>query len=414
MRIIFANRYFFPDQSATSRMVSSLAFSLARAGFEVGVVTSRALHDDREVRLPAQETINGVKVWRIGGSNFGRYRTIGRAMDYLTFHTAALFWWLRHLRQGDVCVICTDPPLLSVSSALPIRLKGARMVNWILDLFPEAAVELEMISARGVPARLSMAMRDKSIRRSALIACPSDSMAGYLRKRALPANAIATVHLWSDCNEIHPVAPQENHLRQQWGLDGVFVVGYSGNFGRAHEFSTMLEAAARLRHRDDIRFLLIGGGQQRPAVEEAVRSRGLANVILKPLQPADQVAESLSVADAHIVSLLPNLEHCVMPSKFYGVMAAGRPTLFVGDKDGEVAQVINRSNCGATIAIGDGRTLAETILEWRTSPERCSDMGRSARRFAEKEFSRDRAVERWCEIFGSNGLGGRPILKSFS
>lgn len=415
MKIVFVNRYFYPDQSATSRMVSNLAFALKRAGFEVTAIASRSLHNDQDTVLPAAEIIDGVDIRRFGSTNFGRKHSLGRAIDYLTFHLSAFFWYLQHLTRNDVCVVCTDPPLLSVTSALPIRLKGARMINWIMDLFPEAAIELDMLSAHGVSGRLSLAMRDNSIRHSALIACPTESMARYLRERALPADAIRTIHLWSDCDEIRPVAPQENRLRRQWGLENVFVIGYSGNFGRAHDFTTLLEAAARLRHRDDIRFLLIGGGQQRPAVEEAVHSRGLVNVIFKPLQPAENIAESLSVADAHIVSLLPNLEHCIMPSKFYGVMAAGRPTLFVGDDQGEVAHVIRRSNCGATVAIGDGHMLADTILAWRTSPEHCREMGRRARRFAETEFSSDRAVRHWCEIFRQNetSTDGTPKRYSF-
>src|SRR5690606_3131947 len=106
-----------------------------------------------------------------------------------------------------------------------------------------------------------------------------------------------------------------------------FVVGYSGNFGRAHEFATLLDAAEELLRAPDIRFLMIGEGQQRGFVEAEARRRGLTNILFKPFQPSEMLSESLGVSDVHIVSLLPSLEHCIVPSKFYGVLAAGRPTI---------------------------------------------------------------------------------------
>src|SRR5690606_10555484 len=117
MRIIFANRYFYPDQSATSRMVSSLAFALAERGCEVAVIASRSCHDNRNAVLPARETIKGVAVHRLRLPRLGKHGVAGRAMDYAAFHLAAAAWWLRHAGRNDLCVICTDPPLLTVTAA---------------------------------------------------------------------------------------------------------------------------------------------------------------------------------------------------------------------------------------------------------------------------------------------------------
>lgn len=135
MRVVLANRYFYPDQSATSRMVTSLAHTLVREGIETTVLASRSYHDKRKDVLPARDTIDGIDVHRIWTSGFGRGKLVGRAVDYATFHLSAAARFASNARKDDVCVVCTDPPLLSVSAALPVRLRRAKLVNWVMDLF---------------------------------------------------------------------------------------------------------------------------------------------------------------------------------------------------------------------------------------------------------------------------------------
>jgi glycosyltransferase involved in cell wall biosynthesis len=395
MKIVFANRYFFPDQSATSRMISSIAIALAQQGFDVAAVTSRNLHNDRNVVLPGEETISGVKISRLHTSHFGRQNIAGRAIDYFVFHIVAFFWLLRNISRSDIAVICTDPPFLSVTSAIVLRLRGAFMVNWIMDLFPETAIELGFLKRWRLVGMLAKRLRDWSLGKSAVIVCPTRTMADYIGRLDLPRTPVAIMHHWSDGNEIYPVDPAENSLRAQWGLADNFVVGYSGTFGRAHDFTTIIKAATLLKDRSDIRFLLIGSGFQHASVMELARRLDLKNIIFKPLQPIEHLAESLSAADVHLVSLLPSLEHCIIPSKFYGILAAARPTLFIGDPKGEVARVLAANECGKSIAVGDGDKLATIICELQGNPQRCAEMGQIARQLLGRDYSHDQAIATW-------------------
>ena len=135
VRMIFLNRYGFPDQSATSRMISSIAFSLAQRGMNVTVIASREIHNHPGSVLPATETVRGVEIKRLASGRFGRHSLVRRSIDYLLFQVLAFVWLLRNVGATDTVVVCTDPPLLSVTSSIAIRLKGACMVNWIMDLF---------------------------------------------------------------------------------------------------------------------------------------------------------------------------------------------------------------------------------------------------------------------------------------
>ena len=393
-------------------MVSSLAFALARKAFSVKVVTSRSHYEDGGAPLPARETIKGVEVCRLRTSRFGRRSLAGRSADYATFHLLVGAWLLGNARSDDICVVCTDPPLLSSTLVLPVKLRGARLVNWIMDLFPEVAMELGVIPKAGILARLTLSLRDWSHRAAALTVCPIEAMTRYLATRTGGRGEIVTVRLWANDHEIRPVEPSENRLRREWNLQDKFVVGYSGNFGRVHEFTTLLAAADRLRD-ENVWFLMIGDGSQRSMVEAEARRLALSKVIFKPYQPSRDLAESLSASDVHIVSLLPNLEHCVVPSKLYGILAAGRPTLFVGDPDGEIGSVLKSAGCGDAVASGDSVGLAAKIRRLRDFPDQRKALGTRAQALLQDEYSLAIGTERWCAAIrrlAPEPLGGSPAI----
>src|SRR5262249_2364813 len=147
---------------------------------------------------------------------------------------------------------------------------------------------------------------------------------------------------------ISPVSHADNPLRRSWGLADKFVVGYSGNLGRAHEFETVLSAAERLRG-FPIVFLFVGGGHQFDRLAQRARQRELRNFQFMPYQDAEALKSSLGVADIHIVSLRAELEGLSVPSKFYGVAAAGRPTVAIGSSDGEIARLVRQHASGLVI-----------------------------------------------------------------
>jgi glycosyltransferase involved in cell wall biosynthesis len=283
-----------------------------------------------------------------------------------------------------------------------------------MDLFPETAIELGLIKDKTLPGQLSLFLRNWSMRQSALTICPIDRMARFLSAQGISADNLAVVHHWADKNEILPVDPQDNPLRHAWGLGDKFVIGYSGNFGRAHDFQTVLDAAEQLKASPEIVFLMIGEGQQRRYVEEEARRRGLSNIVMKPFQPVDQLSESLGAADVHLVSLKPELEHCIVPSKFYGVLAAARPTIFIGDPDGEIATVIRDFHCGVSLCPGEVEMLVSAILLLRNSQFNRKLMGNNARYLMETAYSREFGAAVWQSAVGrllrKEPLPAMPIL----
>jgi glycosyltransferase involved in cell wall biosynthesis len=174
-----------------------------------------------------------------------------------------------------------------------------------------------------------------------------------------------------------------------------------------HEFETILDAAERLQGREDVIFLFIGGGARLPWLKNEVLARGLRNVQFRPYQDRTLLASSLSVPDIHLVCLREEMEGLVVPSKFYGALAAGRPCLFVGAADGELAAAIRDLRCGFAVPSGDGAALASVIGTLAADRELVHNLGRAARVTFDERFDRSLAVHKWVALLSEL----RPRLK---
>jgi glycosyltransferase involved in cell wall biosynthesis len=352
------------------------------------------VYDDPASLLPKRDSIQGVVVIRVWTTRFGRYKLAGRAFDYLTFYLSAAWALLILLRRGDTVVAKTDPPLVSVVAAVVANICGARLINWTQDLFPEVAQALGFGGGKLVTSLLRR-LRNWSLRAASVNVAIGEAMARRLAHEGIQRATIRVIHNWADGQTIHPVERPYNDLRKVWALEEKFVVGYSGNMGRAHEFATILDAAERLSDWSDIVFLFIGDGPQRKWVWQQVQQRKLENVCFRPYQPRERLAMSLGVPDVHLISLQPSLEGLIVPSKFYGIAAAGRATFYIGDPNGEVAGILKEADCGRSFVVGDAHGLADAILEVRHKPELLRHWEERARRIFDDSFSQDRALLAW-------------------
>jgi glycosyltransferase involved in cell wall biosynthesis len=387
-------------------MLTGVARGLATGGWstrdiEVCVVTSRQLYESPVAVLKSQETVDGVRVYRVWTSRFGRGFVAGRALDYASFYLTAssrLFWLLR---RGDIVIAKTDPPMFSILGAMISRLRGAKLINWLQDIFPEVATQL---SANPLPRRLNevlLRLRDRSLRVAQSNVVLGERMREHLLARNVATQQISIVENWADGELIRPLDRNATQLRKGNNLQGKFVAAYSGNLGRAHEYESILRAAEILRANTGIVFLMIGGGANMQRLRAAVEQSALGNFVFLPYQPRELLSDGLAAADVHLISLLPQLEGLIVPSKFYGILAAGRPAIFVGDVDGELARKIHRANCGAVVATGQGEALANEILLLQCEPARSREQGARARSLYESEHTLPIAIDKWQQLLES-------------
>jgi glycosyltransferase involved in cell wall biosynthesis len=397
MRDVFINRFYRPDQSATSQLCGELAEHLASTGMMVAVITSRLCHDNPRADLPACDTLSGVAVHRVWSTRFGRAGLVGRAMDYLSFYVSATLCMLRLARNDTVLVAMTDPPLTSVPAACVARYRKAHLVNWLQDYFPEVAQRLGVLDSGALNAVLRR-LRNWSLD------CASHNVVIGDRMRAMVADATGraadVIPNWA---LEEGAAMDASKLRAQWGLGGRFVVGYSGNLGRAHQLGAVIDAATQLSDESKVAFLFVGDGAQRAQLEQRARELGLRNVIFQPFQPRERLRESLSVPDIHLVSLDARLEGLIVPSKFVGVIALGKPVIWLGDAQGELGSMVRHSGCGVVVAVDDAAQLAAHVRALAHDVQRLAAMGGQAAALWRERFRREQALKSWHSLIFNLG-----------
>jgi glycosyltransferase involved in cell wall biosynthesis len=291
--------------------------------------------------------------------------------------------------RRDVTVVFTNPLLLPAAGGLLRKLKGGRLVLVLMDVYPEVAVEAGVLRRGGAAHRLLARLSAFAYRAADAVVVLGEDMREVAVKGGAPPGRIVTIRNWADPAAIRPVARDANPLREAWGLSGKFVVEYSGNLGVTHTFSELLDAATALAGEDGIRFLFVGGGKRFGEVKAEGERRRLPNLVFRPYQDASALSESLSAGDVHYVSLRPGFEGLVVPSKAYGIMAAGRPMIYQGERGGEVAGMVEKEGVGIVVPPGDREALREAILSLFRDRERCAALGAAARRALEERYSEE-------------------------
>jgi len=373
--ILFINRVYPPDSGATGRVLEHAAHGFANAGWDVTILATAASREE-----VGEEVREGIRIVRVG-ILFSKKNLIARALGYALMIPALLVKTLR-LPSHNVVVTKTDPPMLAVIGPIIKWTKGSRLIHWAQDLYPEVAEECGVLPKGGFLAGILRRLSTWSIKRHDLTLAVGRCMADRLITRGIREESIRVVPNAGIEGDIVPVPRGPSPFREAHGIRDEFVIMYSGNMGRAHDFATVIGAARMLQERGEkkILFLFVGEGPEELLIRMAVSEDKLANVQFLAPQPAKVLSENLGAGDLHLVTMKAGMEGLVVPSKFYGVMAAARPTLFVGPKESEVARMIHEHRIGEVISPGDDATLAEAILRYYAEPDRLEREGRNVRK----------------------------------
>ncbi|TQE98309.1 MAG: glycosyltransferase family 4 protein [Spiribacter salinus] len=355
-RVLFINRVYPPAGGATGALLAELAEDLSAGGWEVHILTGP------HPGAPEVDRQAGVWVHRVDGLAFTRESTWRRAAAYLSLYPRFLTHALR-LPRPDVIVTKTDPPMLKVLGPALGALTGARTVHWAQDLYPEVAEALQVIPERGVLANAMRSLSTWALNGHDHIVAVGRCMKRRIEARGIAPEKISVVPNWAP-STVHPVPHEQNTFRTKKGWQGKTVVMYSGNMGLAHPFEVILNAAEQLRYeRPDMVFAFVGEGARKAWIAEQAATRNLSNITLLPFQPKDRLAESLSAADVHLVTMQSEVEGLVVPSKVYGVLAAGRPCVFLGPEGSEAAQQIHELNAGTVLQTPTPASVVQALKQ---------------------------------------------------
>lgn len=396
-RIIFINRYYKPDHSATAQLLTELAEHLAKTDREIIIVTSQLQYENNNCRLKRSETLSGVLVKRIWTTAFGRRNLAGRAIDYLSFYLSCFFTLLILVNKTDTVVAKTDPPMISVIAGLVARIKRAKLINWVQDLFPEVAGALAHKELSGPLMAYIKYIRNRSLKIAHNNIVIGKLMAEKLHAQGIHLKQMLFIPNWVVGEDIKPICNTQNQLIDEWELRDKFVIGYSGNLGLAHDYTTILATIERLRHHNEIHFLFIGSGAGMDLLKETIHEKNIITVSFKPYQPIEMLSTSLSVPDVHLITLQKELEGLIVPSKFYGVLSVNKPILYIGSNSGELGSLINANHCGAVFESGDVDGICRWLLDVSNDREKLAALCRSARQLQQDRFNKYVSLNLWSE-----------------
>ena len=402
MNICFFNRSYWPDQAATGQLLTELAEDLvARHGCAVTVVAGCALNAAADAagriwRPIEREARNGVTIVRANGTLYSPRRFAGRAANYLTYFASASAAAFR-VGHPDVVVSLTDPPIVGLAARWAARRANARFVFLCEDIFPEVASLLEDFHNPTVNRTLDRVNRYLLREADAVVALGERMRARLVDEKGAEPSRVHVIHNWADCEAIVP-GPKDNTFSREMGLADRFVLMHSGNVGLSQNLDVLIEAADRLRSRDRLAIVIVGEGARREHLEREVQRRGLSNVRFLPYQPKARLHESFAAADAFLVSLKPGIEGYIVPSKLYGILAAGRPFIAAVDPSCEAAEIARTGRCGVPARPGDPADLTEKIALLYDDPASTRQLGANARATALR-FDRKTAVQAYYDLF---------------
>jgi len=399
MRILVLNQYFHPDLASTSQLLTELCEDLAEQ-HDVTVVAGRPSYDPQERRaargLVSEDRHGKVRVYRTWSTAFPRRSMTGRLTNYATYLASCMVGALRTERP-DVVLTMTDPPLVAATALLASWARRAPFVYIHQDVFPEVALLLGKLRDGPLAGGLRRLNRLLRRRASRVVAIGRD-MESRLREQGVPRDKIAVITNWADGSVVRQLeTPSLLREEQAWG--DRFVVMHSGNVGLSQSLGTLLRAAELLRGNENILFAIVGEGASKAGLQREAAARGLPNVVFLPYQPKAALSDSLGAADLHLVSLQAGLGGYIVPSKVYGILAAGKPFIAAVDEDSEAARIAREHECGFSIPPDDPEAMAEAVLRAREAP--LDEMGSRGREAFERLYDRPIATEAYRKLLES-------------
>jgi glycosyltransferase involved in cell wall biosynthesis len=379
MNVLFLNQFYDPDPAPTGRLLADVVRALAAQGHSVTVICGAGPR-------PAAASQAAPRIIRIPSTPFSR-GLAARLLSYLSFYIGALWQSLR-VPRPDVVVTLTTPPLLSLIGTLVRRIRGARHYIWEMDVYPDIAVALGVLSPRSWLIRSLAAAADRCRREAAGVIALGPCMRDRLFARGISAN-VRIAENWADGAAIRP-EPLPPPLP--------LTILYSGNLGLAHDTETIAHVMRSLKDDPRFRFVFAGGGPRRKALEDFCRAAGIGNAEFTGYKEQDRLSEHLASCHIGLVTQEPASLGAVVPSKVYALMAAGRPILFIGPRLATPARTIKAFGCGWQIDPGDNASAAELLDLLASEPRLIARAGVRAREAFETRYDLPAGVARILDI----------------
>lgn len=400
--LIYAH-YYYPDVASTGQILTELAEGLNDT-FHTTVICTVPSYTGRISQYYRKhkyyfENINGVDVLRIRVPEFRKSFALSRIFNIVSYFASAIAATFRVERQDYVLTISQPPVLGGILGVIGKRAKKAKLIYNIQDFNPEQIQAVGFTQNRSV-LQLMMALDKYSCRQADKVVVVGRDMIETLKNRFAVLPPHAYINNWINEEDIVPLPPDHPQVaafKKRYGMEGRFVIMYSGNIGLYYDLPNIVKVIERFQDQREILFAFIGEGSVLEELKEYRQKHRISNIVFVPYQDKSSLVYSLNSGDVHFVVNAEGIKGVSVPSKLYGVMAAGKPVLGILEKGSEARLIVEEAGCGINVEPGDYEAIGELIqsfIDMKDSPE-LAKMGSRGRAYLAGHLTKDVSIRKY-------------------
>lgn len=396
-KILLISQVFYPDQVAVSNLFTKLFERVeGTSEYDLEVWCAQPSYTTR-IRQPKYRNHKGISIHYLPSTNFQKDSFLGRMFNIASFSVSVLLK-LVFMKTGDLIVVHTTPPLLAILVIGIAKLKGKKVIYILMDIFPDGLIRLGKVSSKNPLIKVWKNLHRKALNWSHRVIAIGRDMAEWVKGEVpnLPDQKLKVIPLWQDEKLISPVDFLNNPFVLKHNLCNYFVVQFSGNMGLWNDLETVGYAAAQ--GIDGVKFVFIGDGVRKRELVSAMGNK-VNDSIFFPFLDNEDYAHSVTACHCGLVTLRHEALGMGVPSKIFGIMAAGIPVLAVAPKNSEIALIVSESECGIVVEPGDVQALVSAIIFLKDNPERRKQMAINSRAAFENRYTIENGLKKYLAIF---------------
>lgn len=400
--LIYAH-YFYPDVASTGQILAELAEGMIDA-FDITVICvvpsySGVIEEKYKSKRIYIEDYKGIKLVRVRVPEFKKSNKVSRIKNLLAYFFNSLIATAKIEKQDYIYTISQPPILGGVLGVLGKWIKGGKLIYNIQDFNPEQTIAVGYAKNK-LLLNTVMAVDKFSCKNSDKVIVVGRDMQETLKNRfnnkKVPSNVF--INNWINEKEIYPL--EQNHpkivaFKEKYNLKDKFIIMYSGNIGLYYDLENIIKVIGEFKDREDVVFAFIGDGTVKSKIEEYVTDNKLNNVTFIPYQDKADLIYSLNAADIHWVVNAKGIKGVSVPSKLYGVMAAGKPVLGVLDEGSEARLIVEECKCGVCIEPGNYKEISRNIEYILNNKELIKSLGQNGRKYLEVNLTKDVSINKY-------------------
>lgn len=399
MKILFLTQYCPPEVGAPQNRIFEFAKQLKKFGHEVTILTAMPNYPRGEIfeeyrgKKIVKETIDGIDIVRTGIYATKSKDFVKRLRNYLSFTWSSVFSGAKHIEKQDVIITESPPLFLGWSGYVLSKMKKAKFVFNVSDLWPESAVKLDVLHNKAM-IKASTWLEEFCYRKAAAVTAQTKGIVDNIVSRGFDKNKVHIITNGVD-TEFFKKENRSEEFRESIGIKNKFAVVYAGIHGIAQGLEVLVDAAEIIKEEKEIQIVFIGEGPEKPMLMNKVKEKKLENVTFLPMQDKKDMPKIIASMDATVVPLKKlDIFKGALPSKMFENLASQIPIVLA--VEGEAENLINDAQAGIVVEPENSKEIAKAILKLHKNKELREYLGKNGRSYVMNNFSRE-AIARKLE-----------------